>query len=154
MLRNFCEEHDHSITVNVNMEMFAEDSGEKVTNAVVQELCIIQPEMRSLNLRGCRDITDVSLWTIAKHCPYLREIVFAGCNQLTSTGLRSLTLRCSDLEVLDFSDCHLLDDMGLTTISCGCFKLEKLILRNCIGITDTGVGKVPSFHLLLLSPFK
>ena len=142
MLRNFCTEDDGSMRTSISLQQYAIDSGEMITNATVQELCVVQPNITFLNLTSCGLITDVALWTIARHCPGIKHLILSGCDKITNVGLRSLSIRCSELETLDFTNCRLLDDIGLSTIACGCWKLEKLLLVNCSGITDTGVGKV------------
>jgi hypothetical protein len=142
MLRNFCTEDDGAMRNSISLQQYAIDSGEMITNATVQELCVVQPSIDFLNLTGCGLITDVALWTIARHCPGIKHLILSGCDKITNVGLRSLSIRCSELETLDFTNCRLLDDIGLSTIACGCWKLEKLLLVNCSGITDTGVGKV------------
>jgi hypothetical protein len=142
MLRNFCLEESGALKTDIDLEQYAIDAGEVITNATIQELCLIQPNLLTLNLNGCQLISDVALWTIARHCPNIHHLILSDCHKITNIGLRSLSMRCSELITLDFTNCHLLDDLGLTTIACGCWKLEHLILINCINITDTGVGKV------------
>mmetsp|Transcript_15428 Transcript_15428/g.23272 ORF Transcript_15428/g.23272 Transcript_15428/m.23272 type:complete len:1050 (+) Transcript_15428:143-3292(+) len=142
MLRNFCQEDNGSMRTDIDLEQYALDAGEVITNATIQELCVVQPNMLKLNLKSCALITDVALWTIARHCPGIKHLILSGCDKITNIGLRSLSMRCADLVTLDFTNCHLLDDLGLSTIACGCWKLETLLLVNCTGVTDTGVGKV------------
>ena len=142
MLRNFCLEENGSLKTDIDLEQYAVDAGEVITNATIQELCLIQPNLLTLNLKGCHHISDVALWTIARHCPTIQHLILSNCNKITNIGLRSLSMRCSELLTLDFTNCILLDDLGLTTIACGCYKLQKLILINCLNITDTGIGKI------------
>jgi hypothetical protein len=142
MLRNFCEAEDGRMKTDIDLEQYGIDAGEAISNATIQELCVIQPNIEFLNLTNCGLISDVALWTIARHCPGIKHLILSGCDKITNIGLRSLSMRCSELVTLDFTDCHLLDDLGLATIACGCWKLEKLLLVNCTGVTDTGVGKV------------
>ncbi len=142
MLRNFCEAEDGAMKTDIDLEQYGIDAGEAITNATIQELCVIQPNLQFLNLSNCGLISDVALWTIARHCPGIKHLILSGCDKITNIGLRSLSMRCADLVTLDFTNCSLLDDMGLSTVACGCWKLEKLLLVNCTGVTDTGVGKV------------
>lgn len=142
MLRNFCTEDDAAMRTRISLTQYAIDTGEMVTNATVQELCVVQPNIDYLDLTSCGLVTDVALWTIARHCKGIKHLILSGCDKITNVGLRSLSIRCSELETLDFTNCRLLDDIGLSTIACGCWKLEKLLLVNCSGITDTGLGKV------------
>lgn len=142
MLKNFLVLEDGTINDNVDLQQFGYDWGEVVTNAVLQELCSVQPNMRILNLANCLDISDVGLWSIARHCTRIKELKLSGCNQITNIGLRSVSLRCCDVITLNFNNCILLDDIALTVIATGAWKIENLYLRGCVGITDTGVGKI------------
>jgi hypothetical protein len=153
MLRNFCLEENGGLKVDINLEQYAIDAGEVITNTTVQELCVIQPNLLTLNLNNCSLISDVALWTIARHCPNIHHLILSNCHKITNIGLRSLSMRCSELITLDFTSCHLLDDLGLATIACGCWKLQSLILISCHHITDTGIGKVVKAcrHLIYLN---
>lgn len=141
MLRSFLDDKCGLLQV-VDLYKYGVDTGEVVTNATVQELCAIQPNLTNLNLSNCSEISDVALWAIAKHCPRIQHLVLSCCDKITNIGLRSLSLRCSELLYLDFTNCYILNDLGLASIACGCFKLKSLNLTNCYNITDSGVGKV------------
>lgn len=141
MILNFMRISDDKLFDELDLRQFAVDSGETITNIVLQELCIVQPDLVKLNMTDCRNISDVGMWAIARHLVKIKELVLAGCHQITSVGLRSISLRCSNITVLDFSNCHLLDDIALSVIATGAWHIEELYLRGCVGVTDTGVGK-------------
>ncbi len=142
MLVNFCKKEDGTFFKEINLRQYGMDSGQLITNAVVQELCTVQSDMLKLNLEYCDMISDVGLWAIARHCRKLEHLVLTRCDQITNVGLRSLSLSCSNMTTLDFNDCHLLDDIALTVIATGAWKLQHLLLQNCVSITDNGVGRV------------
>ena len=142
MVKNFCSSESGLFIDDINMQQYMIDSGETVTDATVQELCTVRPSMTKLDLTDCREITDVSLWAIARHCVNLKSLVLSGCHQISHVGLRSLSLRLLEVTELDMSHCKSLDDLTMTVIASGCWHLERLKLRGCLGITDTGVGKV------------
>jgi len=142
MLTNFCGSEDGIFKDDINLHQFGIDCGEVITNAIVQELCSLQPTLTSLDISYSESVTDVGLWAIARHCTNMKILNLKGCTQITNIGLRSLSLRCSELVSLDFTNCSKLDDIGLSTVAGGCWKLERLILRNCVCISDTGVGRV------------
>eukprot|EP00606_Chrysophyceae_sp_TOSAG23-5_P001109 GSChrysophyteH2.ASY1.ANO1.526.1 assembled CDS len=142
MLVNFTKKEDGTFFDDINLRAYGIDSGQLVTNGVVQELCVVQPSMTRLDMSYCGEISDVGLWAIARHCRDMRSLIFTKCDLITNIGLRSLSLACHAITSLDFSHCHLLDDIGLTVLSTGAWKLEHLFLRDCVGITDTGVGRI------------
>ena len=141
MLNNFLL-IDGVLTKRVDLNLFGRDVGEDISNVHVQEVCQIQPTMEELIVKDCIKITDVGLWSIARHCTKIKELNLSGCHQVTNIGLRSISLRCCEIVTLNFNYCHLLDDIALTVIATGAWKLEKLFLRGCTGVSDTGVGKI------------
>ena len=86
MLRNFCEDPSCEIKTDISLHQYAVDTGKEVTNATVQELCIIQPNMIRLDMSHCEKVTDVGLWAIARHCKKIQSLVLAGCHQITDIG--------------------------------------------------------------------
>lgn len=142
MLVNFCQKEDCTFYDSIDLRQYGIESGQLITNGVVQELCTVQPSLTSLDLTNCELISDVGLWAIARHCTSLKHLILSGCHQITNVGLRSISLACSNIVTLDFNNCNLLDDIGLTVLATGAWKLEHLYLQHCTGLTDTGVGKI------------
>ena len=155
MLINFCKKEDGTFYDAIDLRQYGIDSGQLITNAVVQELCSVQPSLTKLDLTSCDLISDVGLWAIARHCPDLEHLILSGCHQITNVGLRSISLACANITALDFNNCNLLDDIGLTVLATGAWKLQRLYLQHCTGLTDTGVGKVAKMghHLVELDLF-
>ena len=146
MLNNFCRKEDGTFFDDISLRSYGIDSGQSITNGVVQELCSIQPTLTKLDLSYCTLVSDVGLWAIARHCRFLQELTLQGCDTITNIGLRSLSLALLDVHTLNFKHCHLLDDIGLTVIATGKWKLVNLYLSDCVGITDNGVAKLARAH--------
>lgn len=142
MIHNFIRIKDGSFLNEVDLRRFAMDAGQPITNAVVQEVCAMNPRITSLSLLNCSQVSDVGLWAIAKHTVHIKKLNCSGCSAITTVGIRSLSLRCSDLVELDLSHCDLLDDMSLTVLAGGTWPIAKLSLHNCSKITDNGVAKI------------
>ena len=106
-LLNFTDDSSFSIKDSINLHRHSLDTGKEVTNVLVQEVCVMKPDMTSLNLSQCRKVTDVGLWAIARHCTKLRELTLSQCEGVTNIGLRSLAMKCTSIQVLDFSKCRL-----------------------------------------------
>ena len=141
---NFCSLEDGTIVKNINLKQFARESGQQINNMIIQEVCAVQPMMEELDLSDCVEVSDVGLWSLARHCTRIKALTLSGCHQLTQIGLRSISLRCCEITTLNFNYCHLLDDIALTVIATGAWKLQILLLRGCVGITDTGKKVSPS----------
>ena len=45
-----------SIRDDIDLEQHAIDTGQSVSDTTVQEICVMKPEMHSLNLSGCREV--------------------------------------------------------------------------------------------------
>ena len=78
MMKNFCSPLNGSVLTDIALKQYGIDSGEKVTNGTVQELCTIQPYMTRLDLTDCKEVSDVGLWAIARHSLKLHTLVLAG----------------------------------------------------------------------------
>ena len=100
MVKNFCSQETGLFIDEINMQQYTIDSGETVTDATVHELCTIRPTVTRLDLTDCHEITDVSLWAIARHCVNIRSLVLSGCHQISHVGLRSLSLRLLEVSPL------------------------------------------------------
>ena len=135
---NFCSLEDGTVLKSINLKQFSRESGQQINNMIIQEVCAVQPAMEELDLSDCVEVSDVGLWSLARHCTRIKSLTLSGCHQLTQIGLRSISLRCCEIITLNFNYCHLLDDIALTVIATGAWKLQTLLLRGCIGITDTG----------------
>ena len=129
MLEHFCKKEDGSFYDDINLRAYGIDSGQIITNGVVQELCTVQPSLTRLDMSQCNLISDVGLWSIARHCRHIRELLMTSCDSITNVGLRSISLACHEIVRLGFDHCHLLDDIGLTVIATGAWKLKHLHLQ-------------------------
>ncbi|CAM9152255.1 unnamed protein product, partial [Laminaria digitata] len=141
-LLNFLEERDCSIKKRLDLCVHQTETGRPVTDAVVQEVCKLRPDMIGLSLRDCVEVTDVGLWCVARHTTALRELNVSGCNSITNIGLRSLAICCDKMEQLDFTGCTRLTDVGLRVIGGGCWDLKSLSLESCPHVSDTGVAEL------------
>ncbi|GMI33163.1 hypothetical protein TeGR_g14531, partial [Tetraparma gracilis] len=142
LLLNFTDDSNWTIRGEIDLRQHQLDTGIEITNAVLQEVCVMAPEVRSLNLTKCGGITDVGLWAIARYCTQLKELKLSECHGITNIGLRSLAMKCTGIENLDFTNCPNLDDHALRVIAAGMWGLKTFTLTGCSGITDSGIAEV------------
>ena len=64
-------------------------------------------ELRTLNLRGCVQVTDVGAVGFAAHCQQLRELVLAACDLVTDATVLAYAAGCTRLQVVDMDFCPL-----------------------------------------------
>lgn len=124
---------------DIDLRRYSQEASRAVTNATVQEICVMQPHMTSLNVSYCKQVTDAALWAVSRHCAQLRSLHATAC-QITRVGLRALTLGCRDITLLELSQCVDVGDSALSAIAAGCPSLKALHLSGCQDITDDGLA--------------
>ena len=93
MISNFISPTNGTILSEIDLKQYGIDSGEKITNGTVQEICAMQPFMTKLELTDCEEVSDVGLWAIARHCVQLQILNLSGIFKL------ELTLHYRDFSV-------------------------------------------------------
>ncbi|KAK7237655.1 hypothetical protein SO694_00098074 [Aureococcus anophagefferens] len=121
----------------------------EVRTATVQEICVMQPAMTSLDVTDCHLVTDAALWAcdhitddglavLASGCRDLEHVDVSGCPRLGEFGDRALLALgrfCGRLERLDMFGCAHVQDAGIIAVARGCGGLEKLRLTGCRELT-------------------
>ena len=77
-LRNFLSDDLGSFRSEINLKDHGDQSGTEVRDVTVQEVADMHPDLRSLTLSGCDQITDVGIWALARSCTALRELRMTG----------------------------------------------------------------------------
>ncbi|GMF27312.1 unnamed protein product [Phytophthora lilii] len=90
------------------------------------------------------DITDATLFALAKHCPHLEEVKLSCCSEITDVGIEALVRHCRRLRALDLNNCALITDRGVGMLGVYGQQLERLNLSWCMNITDKSVVDVAS----------
>jgi hypothetical protein len=142
MIVNFLKVEDGSLITDVNLRKYGIEAGEPVTNAILQELCILHKGILRLDMSLCKAVSDVGMWSVSKHLIHLQHLVITGCDKVTTVGIRALSLSLIRLKSIDLSYCYLLDDISMTVIAAGSWKLERILLAYCNKITDNGIKQV------------
>eukprot|EP00035_Acanthoeca_spectabilis_P021285 m.437339 g.437339 ORF g.437339 m.437339 type:complete len:736 (-) comp18101_c0_seq1:1764-3971(-) len=76
-------------------------------DARVRIIVLHCPNLISVDLSYCNNITDTSLSVIAEAYPNLRTVHMPGCPNITENGIMRLVRACPRLEVIDFTACAL-----------------------------------------------
>ncbi|KAL6660802.1 hypothetical protein ACP70R_001837 [Stipagrostis hirtigluma subsp. patula] len=96
--------------------------------------------LRSLNLRLCRYLTDDSVTAIASGCPLIEEWNLAVCHGIHLSGWSAIGLYCNKLRVLHVNRCRNICDQGLLALGNGCVRLEVIHMNGCVKITNNGLA--------------
>lgn len=95
----------------------------------------------AIKLNSCPKLSESTLYTLAKNCPYLEDIGMRKTN-LTKEGSLLELVKNPNIKSLDLAWNSHLSDECLRTIALVCPNLELLDVRSCIGITDGGIAEI------------
>eukprot|EP00177_Eucheuma_denticulatum_P001608 GFKZ01002881.1.p1 GENE.GFKZ01002881.1~~GFKZ01002881.1.p1 ORF type:complete len:434 (-),score=30.92 GFKZ01002881.1:437-1738(-) len=132
-------------------------SSARVSDAVITSLAMRSaPVLKGLVLRGCEQLTDVSLASLAQHAHSLRALDLSFVNGVTDCGVAILCKATAQrLRKLLLRKCTGVGDVAMTGVA-HCENLETLDISYCVNITDAGVTAVAkgcgqSLRLLAMS---
>ncbi|KAK7496136.1 hypothetical protein BaRGS_00012546 [Batillaria attramentaria] len=105
------------------------------------------PNVESLNLSGCFNITDSGLTqAFPQDLPTLTVLNLSLCKQVTDLGLGRIAQHLKNLEVLELGGCSNVTNTGVLFIAVGLRKLKSLNLRSCRLVSDQGIGYLAGQH--------
>jgi hypothetical protein len=113
-----------------------------VTDAMLGQIASGCPEVTSVDLTWCENVTAVGLAKLATGCPHLTSLNLELCRQLTDEGLEKIGDGCPKLAMLDIGFCTNITDASLARIAAGCPNLTSLNLESCCKVTVTGLTKI------------
>ena len=96
------------------------------------------PQLQSLNIGSCNNITDEGVTALATGCPQLQSLDIGWCGNITDEGITALATGCPQLQSLDISWCRNITDEGIKALATGCTQLRSLNIGWCRNITDEG----------------
>ncbi|EDX06245.1 F-box/LRR-repeat protein 2 [Drosophila simulans] len=91
--------------------------------------------LRSLNLRGCNKISDVSLKYGLKHIE-LTRLMLSNCQQISLLGMEAMASSCPSIEELDLSDCYNITDKTIQVVTAKLPRLKALHISGCSQLTE------------------
>jgi hypothetical protein len=131
-------------------------SNKDITDDELKIYAITCPDLKYLNLSGCRAVTDEGLASVAK-LTTLESLTLSGCRAITDEGLASLA-NLTHLQQLNLSGCVRLTGKGFKylrpeNLSC----LVRFTLGCCGVITKEGfanLGSLTQLYYLDLSGYR
>lgn len=130
------------------------------------------PQLRSVALAGCGQLSRRALGALAEGCPRLQRLSLAHCDWVDGLALRGLADRCPALEELDLTACRQLKDeaivylaqrrgAGLRSLSLAvnanvgdtavqelarnCPELQHLDLTGCLRVGSDGIRTLAEY---------
>ncbi|XP_014671890.1 PREDICTED: F-box/LRR-repeat protein 2-like [Priapulus caudatus] len=84
------------------------------------------PKLQRLDLKGCWNVTDVGVKSIAQHSREMRRLDLSWCFRVTDVALVHLARRCRRLETLTLEHCLAVSVTGIVRLSESCPNLQTL----------------------------
>jgi len=105
----------------------------------LRELVNGLPNMESLNLSGCYNLTDAALdAAFCREVPSLKQLNLSLCKDVSESSLAKIAHHCKALESLDLSGCTRVNNGALFFIS-HMRRMRQLSLRSCREVGDVGL---------------
>ncbi|CAI8611514.1 unnamed protein product [Vicia faba] len=95
----------------------------------------LSSNLKVLNFRMCRSVSDTSIVAIAMGCTLLEKWNLALCHEVRISGWQAVGLYCQNLKRLHVNRCRNLNDNGLQALRDGCRSLSVLYLNGCVHVT-------------------
>merc|ERR1712083_1132257 len=109
-------------------------------------------KLKHLNLRSCRQVSDVG---IANLCGLddlqfpaslsLQSLCLQDCQKLSDESLRYISQGLPNLKRINLSFCVSITDTGLKSLA-KVASLEEINLRSCDNVSDIGIGFLAEEH--------
>ena len=96
------------------------------------------PNLNSLCLNWCINITDANLAEVGRSCLNLQTLNLERCINITDTGLSEVGRGCPNLQSLDLTCCRNITDVSVLEVARRCSNLQSLNL-SCLQTSPTPV---------------
>jgi len=102
---------------------------ENITDSIFQ-MMPKNNNIKSLNMHGCIELTDFSLFSIAKKCKMLERFYISDCDNITNNGVEAI-MKCEKLTCLTLSKCGKISDSVFSNTIKELNHLQKLNIIGC-----------------------
>ncbi|KAL0067587.1 SCF ubiquitin ligase complex subunit [Marasmius tenuissimus] len=110
----------------------------KITDDAVEGIVTHAAKIQNLNLSGCSQLTDRTLYSLCALGSYLDVLILAHVSNITDRGIVQFARACPNLRCLDLSFCRNLSDMSVFELS-GLPSLRRLSLIRVHKLTDVAM---------------
>lgn len=106
------------------------------------------PNLESLNLSGCYNLSDNNLdLAFNREMSSLKCLNMSLCKEVSDKNLARIASRCKNLETLDLGGCSKISNDGIFHVAIGLKNIKKLNLRSCRNISDVGLRHLSGKHI-------
>jgi hypothetical protein len=122
------------------------------TGTTLGEFARACPNLMKLDISYCKEITDESIFLVAKHCTRLTTIGFFKVEVLTDDAIVELAKSCPLLTTVDIASCDFLTNASVIALATHCKLLQKLYIQSNTNFGDPALVALAqnSSHLEIL----
>ncbi len=100
--------------------------------------------VQSLDLKGCLEVNDVTVSTIANCCPNLQYFTLAQLENLTDSSIIMVARCCRKLRYLNIQYCRKITHEAMKYLGEYCTDLRMLQIQQCNCITEISLARLRS----------
>ena len=119
------------------------DWSRTVDDAAVKAVVSKCPQLSSLVMSGCKQITEVAVAAMVSKCPKISSLNLTGCEQITDAAVVAVASKCKKLKSLFLDGCENITGAAVVAVAWRCKKLEELDLAGCTNVTDAVIARIP-----------
>lgn len=109
------------------------------------------PNLVTLDLSYCGEITDMLLYKLAETLPLtFLALLVNGCSKVHDEGIVALSRGCTNLKQLEISGCFKVSDIGMRAVAT-MKRLETLAISNCDSVNTEAVVAIAQGCIFLKS---
>ena len=114
----------------------------EISNACIESVASRCKGLTSLDIAHCHNIDDEVLVSIAKHCPRMLCLDLECLLLITDEGVAAIANSCTDLRSLNLTECKLITDGSIVDMSRKCASLVTINLAQCRLLTDVSIESI------------
>ncbi|KAK3308364.1 uncharacterized protein B0T15DRAFT_106438 [Chaetomium strumarium] len=101
------------------------------------------PRLQGLNVSGCRRISNESLIQLARNCRQIKRLKFNNCTQITDEAVLAFAENCPNILELDLHQCREIGNEPVSRVLTKGKSLRELHLANCDLVDDSAFLSLP-----------
>ena len=113
-------------------------------DAAVMAMASGCPQLTTLDLCNCDNITDAAVVAVASKCKQLTRFDLRGCSKITDAAVLAVASGCKLLTTLNLAYCSNITDAAVVAVASGCPQLSSLSLFGCHKITQAAKSSIPN----------
>nr|XP_053611235.1 F-box/LRR-repeat protein 15 isoform X2 [Plodia interpunctella] len=110
-----------------------------LTTGAMEALALHQSKLEDVDLSYCVCISESCILICIKKFRHLKTVNLEGNKQITDKSLYALAKYSKSLKLLNLGGCCDITDKGVRALALHSHKLEGLLLRGCVKVTENSI---------------